>query len=392
MAHWQPQGWHHGGHDERAQADIDARLTRDIHASGAAGAVLFAAIDEWFKKNWLVIDFENPLERNRLWLNPLDAEQNYGIIAMRAGVRDSAMSIDGRANDWRGAKALYSSAAQPSNEPLQLRSFSVRSDEAYLYLRLDVGRVDWTRANYLIGIDTYRRDLGDMRFPYTGAASNVGFEFVLDLRGPANSRLLVDPPYNLYRIVDGYRIYNRPFRSQPNEDGQYDSIRVAPNRRRIGRNNVDYPAYTYDRGLLVHALQSQTTLADWYADSTSGIIEIRLAWGMLHVTDPSSRTVLHGDAETGEVAGVETDGFRFVVQSFDPRTPRGSGERLPNAEAAVPTWTWQMWEEPRWHAEIKPAFETMRQTFAELLGLPAAVEATDQRSGTRPPRLREPKR
>ncbi|MEW5918688.1 MAG: tetratricopeptide repeat protein, partial [Gemmatimonadota bacterium] len=191
MAHWQPQGWHHGGHDEQAQADIDARLTRDIHASGAAGAVLFATIDEWFKKNWLVIDFEFPLERNRLWLNPIDAEQNYGIVAMRPGHRDSIVTIDGKTSDWRGTTPLYSGDTL-SQDALGLRSFSVRSDEAYLYLRLDVGRIDWTQANYLVGIDTYRADLGDKRLPYTGTIAQSGFEFVLELRGRENSRLLVD--------------------------------------------------------------------------------------------------------------------------------------------------------------------------------------------------------
>ena len=74
---------------------MDARLTRDIYASGAAGAGLFALIDEWFKKNWIVIDFEYPPERKRLWLNPLDAEENYGVVAMRAGIKGSGITIDG---------------------------------------------------------------------------------------------------------------------------------------------------------------------------------------------------------------------------------------------------------------------------------------------------------
>ncbi|MGQ0642798.1 MAG: hypothetical protein ACT4P6_18800 [Gemmatimonadaceae bacterium] len=392
MAHWQPQGWHHGGHDERAQADIDARLTRDIHASGAAGAVLFAAIDEWFKKNWIVIDFEHPLERNRLWLNPLDAEQNYGIVALRAGLRDSAIVIDGRSDDWHGTQPLYRGDTARTPDPLSLRGLTLRSDEAYLYLRLDVGTIDWTRANYLIGIDTYRSDLGDTRFPYTGDTSAVGFEFMLDLRGPRDSRLLVDSPYNLYRVVNSWRVYNRPFRTLPNSDGRYDSVRVTSNRRRIGRDGTVYDAYTYDRGLLVHARQSETTLADWYADTLSGTIEIRLAWGLLHVMDPSSHTVLYGDAATGEVAGVATDGFRFVVHSFDPRAPRGPGDRLPNAAATIPTWSWRAWEQPRWYAEIKPAFEAMQRTFADLLRTPATDRATDYRSGTRPPKVRDPKR
>src|SRR6185437_6657471 len=43
-AHLQPQGWDHGGHSEAEQASINARLTRDIYAAGAAGAGLFSLI------------------------------------------------------------------------------------------------------------------------------------------------------------------------------------------------------------------------------------------------------------------------------------------------------------------------------------------------------------
>lgn len=398
MAHKQPQGWDHGGHDERGQADVDARLTRDIHAAGGAGAVLFAAIDEWFKKNWIVIDFEQPLERNRLWLNALDAEQNYGILAMRAGDRDSAITIDGRADDWHAAMPLYRNDAPAAQgaDALHLRSLSVRSDEAYVYLRLDVGKIDWSRANYLIGIDTYKRELGDTRFPYTGSRSPVGFEFMLELRSPDAGRLLVDKPYNLYRVIDSVRVYNRPFRTTPNEDGRYDSLFVTPNRRRIGRDGVVYPLYQYDRNLLRYARQTETTLADWYADTLSGVIEVRLAWGMLQVLDPSGRSVLYGDAESGEIAGEVTDGFRFVVESFDPSNATRGGERLPQDDSAIRTWTWRPWEEPHWYAEIKPVFATMQEVFAALGGAslptPATNSATRYRSGTRPPKLNEPKR
>lgn len=396
MAHKQPQGWDHGGHDERAQGDIDARLTRDIHAAGAAGAVLFAAIDEWFKKNWIVIDFELPLERNRLWLNALDAEQNYGIVAMRAGHPDSAVTIDGRADDWRGSEPLYRNDTPSATgaDPMHLKALTVRSDEAYVYLRLDVGTIDWTRANYLIGIDTYRADLGDSRFPYTGTRSSVGFEFMLELRGPAAGRLLVDRPYNLYRMIGGVRWFNRPFRTVPNADGRYDSLLVVTNRRRIGRDGQVYPLHQYDRNLLRYAPQTETTLADWYADTVAGTIEVRLPWGMLHVLDPSSHSVLYGDAATGEVAGQTTDGFRFVVESFDPSGAATAGEHLPQSDAGVRTWRWNAWEEPRWYAEVKPVFATMQLLFAELGAAPppATNSAARYRSGTRPPTLSEPKR
>ena len=387
IAHLGPQGWHHGGHSEERQGEINVRLTRDIYAAGAAGGGLFALIDEWFKKNWIVMDFERPSDRNRLWLNPLDAEQNYGVIAMRPGRRDSAIVVDGSAEDWAGRGTWFSGGGSASLPlPLQLRSFAVTSDEAYVYLRLDVGAIDWTRGRYLIGIDTHGSTLGDKRLPYTLSTSPVGLEFVLDLHGPAGSHLLVDQPYNLYRnrTIRGsvplvsQQVYNRPFRSVPNADGRFDSLTVVTNRRRIARDGTVYPAVAHDRSLLLFASQRETTLADWYADGRTGTIEVRIPWGMLHVIDPSDRLVLRGDARTGAIGGVRTDGFRFVIQSLDPTDPSRAGDRLPRGATAgmvgaVPTWSWATWDEPRWYAELKPQFETMRKAFGDIPNAPATL-------------------
>ncbi|MBA3852955.1 MAG: hypothetical protein C0503_00990 [Gemmatimonas sp.] len=379
-AHLQPQGWHHGGHDERAQAAINARLTRDIAASGAAGVGIFALIDEWFKKNWLVIDFEQPSERNRLWLNTLDAEQHYGLIAMRPGHRDSAMVIDGRRDDWSGrdpwlrraSDAASPNAAVPAAP--RIDALWVTQDEAFVYLRLDVGAVDWSRTRILVGIDTHDAAAGDHRFPLGAGASATGLEFVLDLAGPARARLLVDPPYNLYRFAPilgsqppvVQSVYNRPFRSLRNDDGRFDTLWVTPNRRTFGRDGRVYEAQRYERNLLRHARQTETTLADWFADSASGIIEVRIPWGMLHVTDPSSRQVLSGVRGT-DPAHVTTDGFRFSVRMLDiGGTTPVLRDALPAVGATPPTWTWSTWESPRWYAERKPAFAAMRETFRAI--------------------------
>lgn len=381
IAHFQPQGWHHGGLSEEQQALANARLTRDIYASGAAGAGLFALIDEWFKKNWIVIEFEHPIERKRLWLNVLDAEEHYGVVAMRAGNKDSAITIDGKGADWKTRQMLYgpTPSGSGSSRPLQLKALWVAHDEAYLYLRLDVGRIDWTRAHYQIGIDTHRRDLGDTRLPHTRSLAPVGLEFVVHLAGPDSSQVLVDHPYNLYRpvLIPGSRppathhVFNTPFRSVPNSAGKWDSLAVITNRRRIGRDGTIYPAIGYNRNRLLYARQPENSLADWFADTTSGMIEMRIPWGMLHVLDPSSRTVLHGNPATRQVDGVVTDGFRFVVESYDPARPRSAADVLPRGSVRsrfgnLSTWTWATWEVPVWHAEIKPLFAEMRRTFAGI--------------------------
>jgi tetratricopeptide (TPR) repeat protein len=388
IAHFQPQGWNHGGLSEQQQALVDARLTRDIYAAGAAGAGLFALIDEWFKKNWIVVDFEYPPDRKRLWLNPLDAEENYGVVAMRAGSKGTKITIDGDSSDWRGRMVLYRAPGSRSTLPaaaLQLRSLRVAQDEAYVYLRLDVGRIDWAHAHYQIGIDTYRRDLGDKQLPNTGSRSPVGLEFVLNLGGPQESELLVDHPYNPYRpvAIPGSKppaiqyVYNPGVRVIANELGQWDSLVVVPNRRRIGRDGTIYPAISYNRNRLLYARESDNSLADWFADATTGVIEVRLPWGMLQLVDPSTRTVLFSNTSGGNVSGAPTDGFRFVVESYDPSNPRSGGDNLPRGAgtskfADPPTWSWPPWETPQWHAEVKPLFAAMQRTFAGIPEHPLA--------------------
>lgn len=385
MAHVQPQGWNHGGLSEDDQARINARLTRDIYASGAAGAGLFALIDEWFKKNWIVIEFEEPLDRKRMWLNVLDAEESYGVVAMRAGAKGASPVIDGDTADWRGRPVLYSGQIPPSlPAALRLKALRVTSDEAYVYLRLDVGKIDWARARYQIGVDTYRPELGDTRLPNTGSRSPVGLEFIIDLAGQRASQVLIDRPYNLYRPVPipGSRppavqyVNNVPFRTVANDAGQWDSLVVVTNRRRISRDGKIFPSISYSRNRLLHAKQSETTLADWYANEATGVIELRIPWGMLQVTDPSSRNVLFGTSGPRNPGTAVTDGFRFVVESYDPTNPGAGGDILPRGArprtfAAPPTWTWPTWEVPQWHSEIKPLFEAMKRTFSEIPERPA---------------------
>ena len=386
IGHFQPQGWNHGGHSEQQQALVNARLTRDIYAAGAAGAGLFALIDEWFKKSWIVTDFEFPHERKQLWLNPLDAEEYYGVVAMRAGHKSSKIVIDGDSADWRGRPVLYAATGSRAGVPatLNLKSLRVAHDEAYLYILLNVGRIDWAHAHYQIGIDTYRRNLGATRLPHTGSSAPVGLEFVLDLGGPEDSELLVDHQYNPYRavVIPGSKpqvsqyVYNTAVKVVANDLGQWDSVVVVPNRRRIGRDGGIYPAISYNRNRLLHARQSDNSLADWFANPASGVIEMRIPWGMLQMVDPSTRSVLFSNTKDGYVSGAATDGFRFVVESYDP-SKSASVDKLPCGAGIagfgdVPTWTWSTWQTPEWYAEIKPLFGAMQRTFAAIPDHPPA--------------------
>lgn len=372
-AHLQPQGWNHGGHSETEMAAIDARLTREIRESGAAGAILFAWMDEWFKKNWIVIDFEQPGDRNRLWLNAMDAEQNYGILGQYPGPANGRPVLGGDAGPWRRLAPVQEGAGQ-------IKAIRAGSDEGYLYLALELapGGIDWDRSRVLLALDTYLPRSGQTALPEVPLKSEIGFEFLLNLDNPSRAAVRILPSYNPYvgaaAILGGDdfgRFYRRPATIGVEADGRFDPMFVITNRARFGRDGTFFPAQGYDRGVLRFGREEESSLADWYADTAAGLIEIRLPWGLLNVTDPSSKTVLFDrDGQlTGEFGTAVTDGIRIgaLVQGKDD--PSRLLSALPTPRNGTwqaddfALWQWTGWEEPSSHSRLKPVYDSLQSTW-----------------------------
>jgi tetratricopeptide (TPR) repeat protein len=355
VSHLQSEGMGHGGHDEDEMARIDARLTREVRESGAAGGVLFAWLDEWFKHTWVTIDLETPPERTRLWHNMEDAEQNYGLLGEYAGPADATPEPGGDPARWLGLPLVEREAA------LALR---VGADPSYLYVVLAGPGIDSLR--YVVGIDTYRRDRGQFRLPGVAGSSDAGCEFALILSDTGDAQLVVAPWYNPYlgpRKGMGPtgldRFYNEAATVDvARRDGAFDSMFVTTNRWRIGRDGRTYPAAGVNRGRLRYGRMAESSLADWYVDRAAGLIEVRLPWALLNVTDPSSRRVMTRYRRDGTFDTAVTDGFRFVVGAL-PRAGGAGAVRL----APERTYAWPTWEAPAWHERLKPAYFAMRDEW-----------------------------
>ena len=368
IAHHQPQGWHHGGHTEMEQGEIDARLMEDIHETMCAGGILFAWIDEWFKKNWLVVAFEVPWDNNKNWLNILDPEQNYGLTALKPGGSGWKVTIDGKGEDWASVPRLAGDGTGP------IQSFKVTHDEAYIYMRLDVGRLEWRQTHYTIGIDTYGAAEGDHRMPFDlGLTTPTGMEFVVDLTGPATSRVLCDTPYDLHT-----NRFTRPWKSSKNDDGLFVEMLAETNRRRVSRDGTVYPAIVYSRSPLRYGTMDPDSpdyddLVEWNANSREGFIELRLGWNLLNVTDPSTRQVLDDPVPPKGGAGHRTtDGFRFYLASWVPGDHRLLAT-IPAVSAAgryapegIPFYTWEPWDQPTWHSYLKKSYFILKERLAPL--------------------------
>ncbi len=367
-SHLQPQGWHHGGHTQTGMAEINARMTREIASAGMAGGIVFAWIDEWFKHNWLVIDKELPRHRNRLWLNLLDPEQMYGIIALEPLPPVAGATLAERLAGWGSVPPVID---QPSVGRLR-----AAADAAQLWLLLEPAGHD--TEEWFIGFDVVRPDAGAFRWPgRRGPFLPMGVEFVLQVDGNG-VRILADPSANPFRHTPrsrlraprsvtpdidpappGYFIdrleqrYNSPLIPRISHDGGYDSLRVMTNRMRYGRDGTEYPALGYDRGIL---LPGEPPDGHWMRDHGSGAIEIRIPWLLINVSDPSGRHVLYGG-----------DGSGFHYESVDDigivlARPVANGQW----SQAAARFSWDTWEEPEWRSRRRPVFEALRDAFLEL--------------------------
>ena len=374
VAHLQPQGWHHGGLSEAAVAAANARLTREIAEAGMAGGALFAWIDEWFKKNWVVIDFELPGDRNRLWLNRLDPEQMYGVIAMEPVPAVSGATAEARSAAWRTVPPVLTT---PDG------TLRVAADAGALWLRFDPVGARVTELQ--IGFDIVDSAAGSLTLEGTAApASPAGLEVIVSVRGDT-VRVLKDPAVLQYRIrsvrrdfsTAGLRTpavadpppgfftgrwaqeYNRPLRPMVRRRGDFRPERIVTNRLRFGRDGAEFAAAGYDRGILVPGAPPD---GDWEW-VPGGALEIRVPWLLLNVSDPSGRHVL---LDTPSARGTDALGTAVIETIGVTLGVRRQGRWTTTPADGMARYAWPPWEAPQWQARRRPTFGAMRATWLDL--------------------------
>jgi hypothetical protein len=377
IAHLHPLGWNHGGHDERSMARIDARLTREIRESGAAGSILFAWMDEWFKKNWAVVDYEIPADNTRLWHNVMDAEQNYGILGQYAGRQRTTPRLGGEPEPWLALPLLQRTDTTAGWAP---RALHVGADESFVFIaaELPAGKFPWDSLSIQLAIDSYRRKVGQHRMPGSLTHSDIGFEFLVELASPDRGVLKVTPDYNRHDVRldpatgdDFGRFARRPVTTRNREDVRFDSLAIVTNRARFGRDGTFYQAKGYDRGRLRYGTESASTLADWFLDERVGLLELRVPWDLLNVTDPSSRTLLYDDRISGPFGTAEAKDFHFGILTYGKRGHHEIIGALPalsggywRADGFKP-WRWTGWSAPTSYSHLKPVFDSLRLLWEE---------------------------
>jgi hypothetical protein len=389
VAHQQPQGINHGGASETEQGELDVRLLEDIAESGAAGSLLFSLYDEWYKVNWLVERSERPRDRDPLWLNRLDPEENYGLLAFDP---PPAVRVDGAIEDWQGTQA-YAASDTASAARSPLRALYVTSDQTSLYLRLDLAQATRSVRTLGVSLDVLDPSRGDRSLPLPFHVGwNRGAEYALLVAPPGpndrrgHAELFVDRAMNpspFMREWDGRDWVRRhaPARPVANEVGAYVPLVVETNRERVARNGTLYPARYFDWGRLECAF-----------DTLGRTVEIAIPWGLI-VGDPSSRAVLDDRDGTTEIETTPTTGIGLLAwattatcfrpDSLGPAAagarppgpgevfllgPEGSiqasgGQELTVSTPLTASYSWSTWEEPITRERVKRSADWVQRAF-----------------------------
>lgn len=390
IVHWHPRGWHHGGHSEAKQGGINGLLMNAIYQAKMAGGILFCWFDEWFKRNnWLFKSYYSPSERKPLWYNFQDPEENYGLLAMYPGYPKKRVHLAGRKEEWFDCTILYekkddqmvSKFNDGFDDVRFLKTLLVQHDEGFLYLSIETkGEIDFTKAHYLIGLDTCSSENGELMFPLnTHLIAPIGFKFLVHLAGRDRSRILVCKDYDKYLNKDRKEI--KPCVS---DRGEWVIMQNKTNIRRVSKDGKTFfPSRVHSMsnlrfGSLDHNHPHYDSLADFYF--THNLIELRIPWSLIQFTDPSSKLVLWADKDQRVR---KTDGINVLAISYQPEEnqlfAKKTGQKVNISDSFpenlrledIKKYTWEEWHTPIYHTFLKASYYKYRET---LSGIPGFIE------------------
>ncbi len=342
-SHFSPFGFDQGGHNEKEQARINKILTEDIEKADCGGAIIFEWIDEWFKFNWMVMDFEQPQHRRKEWHNMENPEQNFGIMAVE--------NQEKYQNRIENPQKLFS-----KNEKV-----NADADPSYFYLAYKLDDFDFQKNNLYIAIDTYGKNKGDHTIPIIKKHSERGIEFFLSFNSPDSAQILVDDQYSVFSDI--YHDYVPIYSSKDNDNGRFVPQELIANRMRETLLGTKKHQILYNRSKLVFGKIADNSNSDWFFDSKNKVLNMRIPWHLLNVSDPSSLQVLDDKPGTGEIETTTVKNFNIYSFVTD-KNNKIDYTILKNGKPF--SYVWNGWEVPKYEMRLKKQYAVLKKVFANL--------------------------
>ncbi|KGX84978.1 hypothetical protein [Pontibacillus litoralis] len=359
LTHENPFGWNQGFLSEQQQGEIISHLYEDMMAEHLLGGLIFTWQDEWFKRTWNTMDYDNP-DRRPYWSNAQTNEQQFGLLSFdRHKIR-----IDGATDEWE-TNAMY------KKDDGVLEELYVDHDERYLYMRIEY---DETNQEYpIILLDVIPNQGNTFIEGREGVAFSNGVDFIINLE-EEQSRIKVDAYYDAHTYHYGHELELLP--EQPPvptiNSGKFIGMHYALNKELfIPSQNRTIPFQSYETGKLKEGngnpdSDNYHSLADYYK-TNNGTIELRIPWLLLQAKDPSQKEFTGNLYKNGLNASVKIDEINVGTLLYDEQDqlidtfPEVTDGKLTEMKG----YRWENWDLPQHEARLKQSYYIVQQLFKE---------------------------
>ena len=361
MTHENVYGWNQGFMSEQAQGKTLQSLYEDIMHEGLLGGLVFTWQDEWFKRTWNTMDYDNP-NRRPLWSNAQTNEQQFGLLSFDR----NQVKVDGDLEEWNGTQ-LYNTKSTSATD------FAVDIDEKYLYIKLKSELLENASPRILLDVvpnqgNTKATTIKDVRF------SN-GVDFIVELNKTGDSRIVIDEYYDFYDYLYGNRLNMIPPRMKvPVKDsGNFAPIYYALNKQLyLPEQKITTDFKFYETGKLLEGnanseAEAYNSLVD-YSWTDHDIIELRIPWLLIQSRDPSQREFIGDLYKDGDMASLNVDeiylGVLFVDEAGNVQDslPKIENNLLP----PLTSYKWDNWDVPRYKERLKQSYYILQKLFEEF--------------------------
>lgn len=346
-----PASKHQGFVSEEEQGALVADMYEDIMEADYVGGIVFSWQDEWFKRTWNTMDYDNP-DRRPFWSNAQTSEQQFGLLSFDR----HKVKVDGDTAEWT-APALYED-----------RLF-VDHDERYLYLRLE--GVDKEAGMPLILFDTIQGQGNHTTEIVDNVAFANGIDFIAQIAGE-DSRLLVDSYYDSYNQQYGIDLKLTPANPRyPKKDsGLFSPMHYVLNNEIYLKDSEKHIPFTaYETGKLREGngnpeAENYDSLAD-YTLTDTGTLELRIPWLLLQFRDPSQKEIMGNIAEkTISVADfIDEIGIGILFVDANKQVTMSYPAREGATISTLKGYTWENWDLPQSEERPKASYRILKETF-----------------------------
>ncbi|MFA9458384.1 hypothetical protein ACERJO_16690 [Halalkalibacter sp. AB-rgal2] len=370
--HNNPFGWNQGHLAEDEQGEIVVSLFEDILHEGMMGGLIFTWQDEWFKRTWNTMEYDNP-ERRPYWSNPQTSEQQFGLMSFdRHKIR-----INGSPSEWEESVPLYDDGDE------LLEQFIVDHDETYMYLRIDLNDFDWSKDAFPVVLFDTIPDQGNEQIEgFDGLSLNNGIDFMMKLKGKKSSSLLVDWYYDFfeYEYVHVHMMIDWDIDNPKpvNNTGVFNPIMYALNQALyIPSRDLHVDFEDYETGKLRYGIgdpdhEDYDSLADFYYNEELQMFEVRIPWLLLQFRDPSQREVIGDFYKDPYEFSQFVDGIQLAVlivnEQEDSYEILDSFPALENGRFSEPLelYEWETWDLPLYEERLKQSYDAVKEAFRAI--------------------------